>query len=59
VSLGVIDTPMEQVNGAERDKIYQNMTANNLISRAGKAEEVAQSIVFWCKMILLPEQRLM
>ena len=31
---------------AERDNIYQNMTANNLIPRAGTAEEVAQGIVF-------------
>ena len=46
VSPGVIDTPMVQANGAERDRIYQNMTANNLIPRAGKAEEVAQGIVF-------------
>lgn len=46
VSPGVIDTPMQTATGAEREKIYQNMTSGNVIPRAGKPEEVAQAILF-------------
>jgi len=46
VSPGTIDTPMVPVQGAEREKLYANMTANNLIPRAGTADEVAQGLMF-------------
>ena len=46
VSLGSIDTPILALKGAERETLYKNITAKNLIPRAGKAEEVAQAIVF-------------
>jgi NAD(P)-dependent dehydrogenase (short-subunit alcohol dehydrogenase family) len=41
-----IDTPILALKGAERETLYKNITAKNLIPRAGKAEEVAQAIVF-------------
>ena len=46
VSPGVIDTPMVQLEGKERDDFYKNATKDNLIPRSGKAEEVAQAILF-------------
>ncbi len=46
VSPGVIDTPMQTAQGAERQEIYKRMTSNNVIARAGVPDEVAQAIVF-------------
>jgi len=46
VSPGTIDTPMVALKGAERRKAYKAMTDDNLIKRAGTADEVAQGIVF-------------
>ena len=46
VSPGTIDTPMTSFEGEERKKFYANATKNNLIPRAGTAEEVAKGIVF-------------
>ena len=46
VSPGSIDTPMVAVEGEARTQLYKNMTAANVIPRAGTSEEVAQGIVF-------------
>ena len=46
VSPGQIDTPMVALQGAERDALYEKLTANHLIPRAGHPDEVAQGIVF-------------
>lgn len=46
VSPGTIDTPMVNLTGDERRAAYERMTKNNLIPRAGTADEVAQGIVF-------------
>ena len=46
VSPGLIDTPMVALEGEARDALFQQLTENNLIPRAGKAEEVAQGVVF-------------
>jgi NAD(P)-dependent dehydrogenase (short-subunit alcohol dehydrogenase family) len=46
VSPGSIDTPISPLKGAERETMYKNITAKNLIPRAGTPEEVAQAIVF-------------
>ena len=46
VSPGVIDTPMSPLKGKERDNFYKNTTKNNLIPRAGTAEEAAKGIIF-------------
>ena len=46
VSPGTIDTPMSQLAGNERTEFYMNQTMNNLIPRAGTADEVAQGILF-------------
>lgn len=46
VSPGTIDTPMVPVQGEERKAIYEKMVADNVIPRAGTADEVAQGIVF-------------
>ena len=46
VSPGIIDTPMVALEGKEREEFYKNVTKDNLIPRAGKAEEVAQAILF-------------
>ena len=43
---GVINTPMVTLEGESRDAHYQNVTASNLIPRAGMPAEVAQGIVF-------------
>ena len=46
VSPGTIDTPMVALEGAERDALYAKMTADNLVPRAGTAEEVASGLMF-------------
>lgn len=46
VAPGVIDTPMFPVQGADRDKFLAGATANYLIKRPGRAEEVADAILF-------------
>ena len=46
VSPGQIDTPMVALQGKEREEFYQKMTKNQLIPRAGQADEVAKGIVF-------------
>ena len=46
VSPGTIDTPMVPLKGEERVNLYDKMTAENLIPRAGTADEVAQGIMF-------------
>ena len=46
VAPGVIDTPMVAIEGVERTAYYGKATADNLIPRAGTAEEVAQGVVF-------------
>jgi NAD(P)-dependent dehydrogenase (short-subunit alcohol dehydrogenase family) len=46
VSPGTIDTPMVAAEGTEREALYTKMTANNLIPRAGTAEEVAEGLMF-------------
>ena len=46
VSPGFIDTPMFPVQGEAREKFLAQVTASNLIKRAGTADEVAAGIVF-------------
>lgn len=46
VSPGQIDTPMNPLEGEARDKAYAAATANHVIPRAGKPDEVAKAIVF-------------
>lgn len=46
VSPGSIDTPMVSLEGQARTEMYAKATADNLIPRAGTAEEVAQGIMF-------------
>lgn len=46
VSPGIIDTPISPLKGDQRAEAYAKMTANNLIQRAGTADEVAQAVVF-------------
>lgn len=46
VSPGIIDTPMFPVDGAARNDFLDKATANNLIKRAGTADEVASGILF-------------
>lgn len=46
VAPGTIDTPMVAVEGSARTELYIKMTADNIIQRAGTADEVAQGIVF-------------
>ena len=46
VAPGTIDTPMVAVEGSARTELYKKMTAENIIQRAGTADEVAQGIVF-------------
>lgn len=45
VAPGAIDTPMMPLEGAAREEAYKRSTANNLIPRAGTADEVAQAIM--------------
>jgi NAD(P)-dependent dehydrogenase (short-subunit alcohol dehydrogenase family) len=49
VSPGTIDTPMVAIQGSEREALYSRLTKNNLIPRAGTAEEVAEGIMFVIK----------
>ena len=37
---------MVPLKGKEREEFYNNVTKENLIPRAGKAEEVSQAIIF-------------
>jgi len=46
VSPGLIDTPMVPLEGQARVEHYQNVTAGNLIPRAGQPDEVAQGVLF-------------
>jgi NAD(P)-dependent dehydrogenase (short-subunit alcohol dehydrogenase family) len=46
MSPGFIDTPMVALQGEERSAHYQRLTGNNLIPRAGTADECAQGIIF-------------
>lgn len=46
VSPGMIDTPINPLEGEARVKAYADATAGNLIPRAGTADEVAQAIIF-------------
>lgn len=46
VSPGTIDTPIVAAQGDERASFYSKATAENIIPRAGTADEVAQGIVF-------------
>ncbi len=46
VEPGVIDTPMNALQGDARAKAFERATRNNLIPRAGTADEVAQAILF-------------
>jgi len=46
MSPGLIDTPMVPLEGDEREAHYKRLTDNNLIARAGTADECAQGIVF-------------
>ena len=46
VSPGQIDTPMVALQGEARREMYEKATSNNLIPRAGTADEVAQAILF-------------
>ncbi|MEZ5742088.1 MAG: SDR family oxidoreductase, partial [Burkholderiaceae bacterium] len=46
VSPGTIDTPMVPLKGEERTALYAKMVADNVIPRAGTADEVAQGILF-------------
>lgn len=45
VSPGSIDTPMVAFEGDERSNFYKKATAENIIPRAGTAEEVMQGIM--------------
>ena len=46
VSPGVIDTPMSPLKGKARTDFYKSATKENIIKRAGTAEEVAKGIIF-------------
>jgi NAD(P)-dependent dehydrogenase (short-subunit alcohol dehydrogenase family) len=46
MSPGSIDTPMVAVEGEARTQLYANMTAGNLIPRAGTAAECAHAIMY-------------
>jgi NAD(P)-dependent dehydrogenase (short-subunit alcohol dehydrogenase family) len=46
VAPGFIDTPMFPAEGEAREKFLAQATANNVIKRAGTAEEIADAIVF-------------
>lgn len=49
VSPGTVDTPMVAMQGAERETLYDKLTQDNLIPRAGLANEVAEGIMFVIK----------
>jgi NAD(P)-dependent dehydrogenase (short-subunit alcohol dehydrogenase family) len=40
---------MVTLKGPDREKLYENMTKDNLIPRAGTADEVAEGIMFVVK----------
>ena len=46
ISPGVIDTPMSPLRGKARKDFYKNSTKDNIIKRAGTANEVAKAIIF-------------
>ena len=46
VAPGFIDTPMFPVQGEAREQFLRQATANNVIKRAGTAEEIADAIMF-------------
>ena len=46
ISPGVIDTPMSPLKGKARKDFYKNATKDNIIKRAGTANEVAKAIIF-------------
>lgn len=46
MSPGTIDTPMVPAKGEQRAEIYKKITADNLIPRAGTADEAAMGIMF-------------
>ena len=46
MSPGLIDTPMVPLQGDEREAHYKKLTGNNLVARAGTADECAQGIIF-------------
>ena len=46
VSPGLIDTPMSPLEGEQREKYYNEGTAQHLIARAGTSAEVASAIIF-------------
>ena len=46
VAPGSIDTPMNPLQGADREAFYAKATAGHLIPRAGTADEIAQAIMF-------------
>lgn len=46
MSPGLIDTPMVPLQGDERTALYEKLTGNNLIARAGMPDECAQGIIF-------------
>ena len=49
VSPGTINTPMVTLTGTEREKLYESMTKDNLIPRAGTSEEVAEGLMYVIK----------
>jgi NAD(P)-dependent dehydrogenase (short-subunit alcohol dehydrogenase family) len=49
VSPGTINTPMVTLTGTEREKLYESMTKDNLIPRAGTSEEVAEALMYVVK----------
>ena len=49
VSPGTINTPMVTLIGTEREKLYESMTKDNLIPRAGTSEEVAEGLMYVIK----------
>ena len=46
VSPGLIDTPINPMQGPKREEMYRKATADHLIARAGTADEVAAGIMF-------------
>jgi len=46
VSPGMIDTPINPLEGEARAQAFASVTASNLIPRIGTADEVAQAILF-------------
>lgn len=46
VSPGIIDTPLFTHEGVERDAFFQQAVGDNAIPRPGRAEEVAQAVLF-------------